>query len=237
MRETELNIMKKMMPTSEPVNRIIFHACIALLAMVVLQEDCFAVQMSGAPSLSEIVLFGICSPNELRTGNEPKTSQECVRRYLGAIPQKSWLWGFKPPTSSEDAPTTRRRNIIEQITVIHGEATRKTADAFGSAMLLWGEWEGMSEGPLAEADYVEQWLKQRPGTAIEPFLHLFMAHRLRAGYEAAKACHEKGLWPILARRYNDSLRSAHASGNQLISCIADDLDAQPFVYLEGQGRP
>ncbi len=23
----------------------------------------------------------------------------------------------------------------------------------------------------------------------------------------------------------------------LISCIADDLDAQPFMYLEGQERP
>lgn len=205
--------------------------------MVVLHEDCFAAQEPGTSFLSEIVLFGIRSPKELKRGKEPKASQDCVLRYLAAIPQKSWLWGFKPPTSSEDAPTIRRRNIIEQITVIHGEATRKTADAFASAMPLWGEWEGMSEGPLAEADYVEQWLNQHPGTAIAPFLHLIMAHRFRAGYEAAKAGHEKGLWPILARRYRDSLRSARASGNQLISCIADDLDAQPFVYLEGQGRP
>jgi hypothetical protein len=232
-----MNILQERMPTSESVKRAIFHTCIVLLAMVGLHEDCFAAQGSGTPSLSEIVLFGIRSPNELRTGNESKTSQACVRRYLTAIPQESWLWGFKPPTSSEDAPTTKRRNIIEQITVIHGEAVRKTADAFGSAMLLFGEWEGMSEGPLAEADYVEQWLKQHPDTAIAPFLHLFMAHRFRAGYEAAKAGHEKGLWPILAKRYNDSLRSARASGNQLISCLADDLDAQPFIYLESHGRP
>jgi hypothetical protein len=229
--------MQEMMPTSESVKRIILNTCIALLAMVFLHEDCLAAQVSGTPSLSEVVLFGIRSPNELKTGNELKISQACIQKYLAAIPKKSWLWGFKPPTSSEDATTIRRRNIIEQITVIHGEAARYTAGAFGAAMLLWGEWEGMSEGPLAEADYVEQWLKKYPNTAIAPFLHLFMAHRFRAGYEAAKAGHEKGLWPILAKRYKDSLRSARASGNELISCISADLDAQSYIYLEGQGRP
>ena len=229
--------MQKRMPSSETVKSIIFHACLSLLALVVFQKGCAAAHVSGIPSLSEIVLFGIRSPNELRTGNETKTSQACVRKYLAAIPPKSWLWSFEPPTSSEDAPTIRRRNIIEQITVIHGETTRRIADAFGSAMPLGGEWEGMSEGPLEEADYVEQWLKQNLGTVISPFLHLVMAHRFRAGYEAAMAGHEKGLGPILAKRYNDSLHSARASENPLISCIADDLDAQPFVYLEGQGRP
>jgi len=63
------------------------------------------------------------------------------------------------------------------------------------------------------------------------------AHRLRAGYEAARAGQEKGLWPILARRYRESLDKVRSSTNPLISCIASDLEAQAYVYLEGQGRP
>jgi hypothetical protein len=88
-----------------------------------------------------------------------------------------------------------------------------------------------------EANFVDNWLSKRPGTPIAPFLYLFKAHRLRAGYEAARARHEKGLWPILARRYREALDEAKSSTNPLISCIADDLEAQAFVYLEGQGRP
>ena len=205
--------------------------------MAVLHEDRLAAQAPGLLSLSEIVLFGIRSPNELKEGSEPSVGQTCIHRYLAALPKMSWLWGFRPPTTAEEAPAIRRRNIIEQITVLHGEAARDTAKAFAAAMPFWGEWEGMSEGPVAEADYAEQWLKQYPDTMIAPFLHLFMAHRFRSGYEAAKAGHEKDLWPILADRYKDSLRSARTSGNELISCIADDLDAQPYTYLEGQGRP
>lgn len=55
--------------------------------------------------------------------------------------------------------------------------------------------------------------------------------------EATRARHEKGLWPILARRYREAIDLARSSTNLLISCIADDLEAQAFVYLEGQGRP
>lgn len=48
---------------------------------------------------------------------------------------------------------------------------------------------------------------------------------------------EKNLLPILARRYREALKLAKSSSNPLISCIADDLDVQPFAYLEGQVRP
>ncbi len=75
------------------------------------------------------------------------------------------------------------------------------------------------------------------GTPIAPFLYLFKAHRLRAAFEAAKFGNEKGLWPDLAKRYKESLEKALSFGNPLISCIAKDMEAQPYVYLEGYGRP
>jgi len=95
----------------------------------------------------------------------------------------------------------------------------------------------MNEAPLKEANFADGWMNERPGTPVGPFLYLFQAHRLRAGYEAALAHHQDDLWPVLARRYREALGQARFSTNSLILCIAEDLEARPFVYLEGQGRP
>ena len=64
-----------------------------------------------------------------------------------------------------------------------------------------------------------------------------MAHRFRAAYETSLREHAKGLSPFVARLYREHLAAARGSSNRLIACIADDLDAQPHVYLPGFGRP
>jgi len=127
--------------------------------------------------------------------------------------------------------------LKEQMVAILGQQAHAEAEAFANAIPLILEWEGMSGGPVGEADFVDNWLNKQPMTPIAPFLYLLKAHRLRAGYEAARARHENNLWPILARRYREALNMAKSSSNPLVSCIADDLDAQPFIYLEGQGVP
>ncbi|MCU0599491.1 MAG: hypothetical protein MUE70_09585 [Desulfobacterales bacterium] len=191
------------------------------------------------PSLSEVVLFGIRPIRELNPSYFPEQGQPCVKNYLAAIPSESPLLGHRPPSGPDDAVEVRRRNMSEQIIVILGENARKEGALFASAVPLSAEWEGMSEGPVDEANFVDNWISNRPDTfiTIAPFLYLFKAHRLRAGFEAAKFGHEKGLWPILAKRYHESIDKARSFGNPLISCIADDLDAQPYVYLKDQGRP
>jgi hypothetical protein len=162
---------------------------------------------------------------------------ECFRKYLKAIPPKSYLFSTDGPLGQEDTLKYRQRNLEEQIVVILGEKAREEAKIFSQAVPLYTEWEGMSENPLNEASFVDNWLLKRRGTPIEPFLYLFKAHRLRAGYECAKAGHEKGLWPILAKEYKKTLEKALSFNNSLISCIIKDMEAQPYVYLEGYGKP
>jgi hypothetical protein len=190
-----------------------------------------------SPSISAIVLFGVRPAKELDLSTYRKDGQDCVKAYLDAISPKSYPWLQIVPPDPEGAVDARRRNLEEQIVTLIGEKTRREARAFASAVPLLAEWEGMSEGPVDEANFADQWLIRYSDTPIASFLHLFMAHRLRAGYEAARAGHEKGLWPILARQYRDTLDKARSSSNPLISCIANDLDGQPHVYLEGYGRP
>ena len=187
-------------------------------------------------SLSAIVLFGVPSLKEVKQNKNFKPD-ECFQQYLKAIPPKSYLFSAEIPSGPEDAVNYKRRNLEEQIVIIMGDKTRDEARIFSLNVPLYIEWEGMSENPLNEANFVDNWLGKRPGTPIAPFLYLFKAHRLRAGYEAAKAGHEKGLWPILAREYKKSLEKAMSSANPLISCIVKDMEAQPYVYLEGYGRP
>jgi len=188
------------------------------------------------PSFSAMVLFGIPSVKEIKQNKNLKTN-DCLQKYMKAIPAKSFLLSAAEPSGPEDALKYRQRNLEEQIVLVLGDKTRDEAKWFSLAVPLYTEWEGMSECPLDEANFVDNWLSKRPGTPIAPFLYLFKAHRLRAGYECAKAGHEKGLWPILAKRYKESLEKAMSYDNPLISCIAKDMEAQDYVYLKGYGRP
>lgn len=196
-----------------------------------------AAEPAGTVFLSEVVLFGLRSPNELKPEGYPDPEAACVRAYLNAVASNGFFRTMERPAHAEAAVQARRCNLAEQMVVILGQSVREEAQAFASAMPLMAEWEGASEGPVDEANFVDNWLEKRPGTSIAPFLHLFKAHRLRAGYEAARAGHEKGLWPILARRYREALAQTLSSSNPLVSCIAEDMEVRSYVYLDGQGRP
>lgn len=188
------------------------------------------------PYLSSIVLFGKPPVKEIKKNKNMK-SDKCFQKYLKAIPQDSYLLSANVPSGPKDVLDYRRRNLEEQIVVIMGEKTREEARSFSRAVPLRIEWEGMSEGPLDEANFVDNWLQKCPDTSIAPFLYLFKAHRLRAGYEAARACYEKDIWPVLAVKYKETLNKIMSSGNPLILCIGRSLEVQSYVYLEGYGRP
>lgn len=219
------------------MNRFLRYLCAAACAAVLSSDWCRGAEMQPleAPSLSEVVFIGLRPTKELNP--DPKEGRPCLRDYLAAIAPDSYLWAFESPSTSERAVLVRRRVLEEQMVAILGGEVRAEAKAFADAVPLMTEWEGMSGGPVGEADFVDNWLNKRPGTPIAPFLHLFKAHRLRAGYEAARARHEEDIRPILARRYREAMNKARSSTSPLILCIAGDLEAQPFVYLRGQGRP
>jgi hypothetical protein len=196
-----------------------------------------AAEQRESSALSAIVLFGVRPITELDSPSYGQEGRQCVKAYIESISPESYPLLQNVPSGPDDAVVVRRRNLEEQMVVILGRKARSAAKAFASAAPILAEWEGMSEGPLNEADFAEQWLSKYPETPIAPFLNLFIAHRLRAGYEAARNHNEKGLTPILARRYRVVIDKARSSSNPLVRCIADDLEAQDHVYLEDQGRP
>lgn len=188
-------------------------------------------------SLSAAVLFGDPWLKEIIGSKKFRSQNACLQKYLKAIHSGSWLLKSDIPENQEKVLQYRRRNLEEQIVVLLGETTRSEAHAFAQAMPFYLEWEGESEGPLTEANFVDNWMSNHSGTSLAPFLYLFKAHRLRAAFECAKASKEKGLWPVLALKYKETLEKALSFNNPLISCIAKDMEAQPYVYLEGYGKP
>lgn len=190
-----------------------------------------------AASWSGVVLMGVRSVDALILDRVPKKYRSGLQRYLREVPPESLLRSPALPAKPEETVQIRRRRLQEQMVVLLGRSALTEAEAFVRAVPLSPEWEGMSEGPLAEAELARQWLDRFPQTHLGPFLYLFRAHRLRAAYEAARRENAQGLWPILAQEYQKELARALRSSNEQIVCIAEDLKAQPYVYLEGFGRP
>lgn len=211
--------------------------CFVLLLLMLNHTAANQVMAGQAePSLSSIVLFGMPPVKEIQQSMNVKKN-ECLQKYLKAIPAKSFLLTATGPSEPEETLKYRQRNLEEQIVVLLSEKTRSEAKIFSEAVPLYSEWEGMSKNLINEANFVDNWLQKRPNTPVAPFLYLFKAHRLRAGFECAKAGHEKDLWPILAKEYKKTLEKAESFNNPLISCIVKGMEAQPYVYLEGYGRP
>jgi len=194
-------------------------------------------QLIKPPPISEVVLFGNRPIEELNPHLYPEEEKACVSAYLKAVSPGSYLRRRRAPLGPEQALKARRRNLEEQMVAVLGQHARSQARDFASAAPLAAEWEGDIQGPLNEADFADQWLKKHPNGLIEPFLHLFIAHRLRAACEIGINGEQRRLWPILARRYREALEKARTAQNHLISCIADDLEAQSHVYAHDQRRP
>jgi hypothetical protein len=207
----------------------------SLLLLCLMSLPSWAEEQRPQPSLTDVVLFANFPLSSLSPDVYTENRRSCAEDYLAAaIP----LFAGEKDTSSEDDRITLRRWRLERhIKTILGMASKDDAEKFAAGVPLGLEWEGMSEGPMMEADYAEQWLNGYPNSPIKPFLHLFAAHRFRAAYEAASREHAKGLIPIIAAKYRIHVQEAQSSGNPMIICLAGEMDALPYVYLSGFGRP
>ena len=120
-------------------------------------------------SLSEVVLFGVRPICDLDPSRCPEDKQPCVEAYLKAVPEASPLRKCPPPPAQDQAVAARRKNLEEQMAVMLGESARWDAKRFAGAVPLCLEWEGMSEGPLDEAELARQWLDKYPETPLRRF--------------------------------------------------------------------
>ncbi len=128
------------------------------------------------------------------------------------------------------------RRLEKTIVCSLGGAGIEEAAAYAGQAELAYEWEGMADGPLAEAAFARAYLAEHQATPLRPFLLLFIAHRSRCALEAmAREGDAEGA--LRARLdYRTHLEAALGERRALIRLAAAGLDALPFVYLEPRSK-
>ncbi len=207
----------------------------SLLLLFALSVPSGADEQRPQPSLTDVALLAGLPLSSLNPDAYTANYRSCVVDYLAAA--RPLFTKEKERGAENENISLRRWRLEHHINSIQGMKSRHDAEKFAAGVPMALEWEGMSEGPMMEADYAEQWLKKYPNSPIKSFLHLFAAHRFRAACECAGRERAKGLIRITAAKYRAHLREAQSSENPRIICIAGDMDALPYVYLSGFGRP
>lgn len=96
---------------------------------------------------------------------------------------------------------------------------------------IFYEWEGMHEGPLAEAEYAAQYLAENPETIIEPFLLTFLLHRYRAAWECATVNGEEAVAAQALEAFTGFYLRAGAYGDPTLALVARELKEAPSIYM------
>jgi hypothetical protein len=142
-----------------------------------------------------------------------------------------------------NAALEKKRGVEKAIvSLIDAAGIENIAAKFAEELPLSYEWEGFSDGPLAEADYVKKYLESNSGTPLKPYLVLFLIHRYRHGLEALK--YERGTESVNGDPQRLSLN--RETENKVIKLLDNYLniaknDPDPLVnwfaeYLENAKR-
>lgn len=183
-----------------------------------------SVFISGPGTLTSGDLADV--PEPLRT----RLSEYLKRRALFVSQYES-----RPADADEVARDAKRRSIERAIvSLIDVSAIETRAVAFVKDAPIAAEWEGRSEGPIAEAQYAEKVLQASPDSPLAPFLHVFAAQRYRAAREAAERSQDRQGAADANTRYRAHLQEARAARDPIYALIADDLERVPYVYIQSQ---
>lgn len=132
-----------------------------------------------------------------------------------------------------------QRQGIERaiVALVDTPGIAREAAAYARKAVDWYEYEGYPEGPLAEAAYAERYLTAHPNTELAPYLSLYLASRYRFAFETLVTKGSRVQQQSAARKYRLYLQRAKDADHELICAAADDLDRQPFLYMDLPGRP
>jgi endonuclease/exonuclease/phosphatase family metal-dependent hydrolase len=142
-----------------------------------------------------------------------------------------------PDPDGKDGFLPRQATERALVALFEAPGIAREAAAYARTAVDWYEYEGYPEGPLAEAAYAERYLARHPTTVLAPYLSLFLASRYRYAFETLMDKGSEAQQRSAARKYRLYLQRAKDVDDELICAAADDLDRQPFAYLDLPGRP
>src|SRR5215475_11977264 len=219
-------------------NRLPVSIVVALvLTAVNLYSDVFA-QRQFAGKLYKS-LFHDAPVINIKTANLPedlkRRLEEYKNRSLGFHPQL----GAYRALPSDKAPICDPGRVVEKgiVSLINSTGIEKAAAEYARSAKLYYEWEGVADSPLDEARYAEEYLERNPATMIKPYLILFLAHRYRCAYECLEFEKKFDEQKAVSEKYQRYLREAKEYSDRLVGLIAEDLEAESYLYLKTKNHP
>jgi hypothetical protein len=134
-----------------------------------------------AAAVVESLLFGLpMAPSALTSGLPADARQSLVKYRDRATQFKPTI--KRPAGVDSDGPTAEvyQKHVDMQRTVFslfERADSIRLAEGFSNEVILAYEWEGFSDGPLAEAASAVAFLAAHPNSPIQPYAHLFIGHR------------------------------------------------------------
>lgn len=223
-----------------------YFSIIFLVALIILPARSF-VFASGNNENTKVCLYkvilGECKPpTDIKVFPEKIRSR--VKIYLDRRTRfRSQLNLPKPSKQDRDYFIRKvgyeKKEELERgmVSLVGRKGIESVAADYAHHAILFYEWEGFSDGPLAEAQYAENYLDKNPETPLEPYLILFLTHRYRIvfeclGYENKTQEQEKA-----SLKYRLYLKKAKEHEDPLVRVAGQEIDQEPYLYINTRSHP
>ncbi|HMB27843.1 MAG TPA: hypothetical protein VKS99_07035 [Blastocatellia bacterium] len=219
-------------------NRLRISIVVALILAVVNLYSGVLAQRPFAGKLYKS-LFHDATVINIKTAKLPEDLKRRLEEYKNrSLGFHSQLGAYRA-LPSDKAPICDPGRVVEKgiVSLINGKGIETAAADYARTAKLYYEWEGFADGPLDEARYAEEYIERNPATMIKPYLILFLEHRYRCAYECLEFEKNFDEQKAVSEKYQHYFREAKVYPDRLVGLIAEDLDAEPYLYLKTKNHP
>jgi hypothetical protein len=179
---------------------------------------------------------GMLAPADLETVPEPLRTR--LTRYLAR--RTAFKSSYKSqPDSLQKVRSDAKKRVIERaiVSLIETPGVEKAAAEFVAAAPVAYEWEGMHDGPLAEANFAEGALKKDPSSPLAPWFYVFIAERQRVAFETYENEKSEEGMKASAAKYRAFIERARGVDDPIYAALVADMERLPYLYIKGMKHP
>ena len=186
--------------------------------------DAPARELSGAAAVADAVLWGKEMPAASITADLPRNVQSQLAEYRER--ERAFRSGLKPSPGAtpEEVRVHESRVGIERVVFClfaRGDSAR-VAPQYALDADIELDWQGLSEMPRREAQFIDRLLADLPKPWLAPYLNLVAGHRKLCASEMGGPTADAGS-PAMTEDARRQLTRARDGGNRLIQVAADHL--------------
>jgi len=178
------------------------------------------------------------SPTKLNINEYPKEYHARLLAYI-----KRWK-NVKSKMTNRKGSWEQQMAFGKQIQVERGivslintKGIEDLAAKYARSASISYEWEGMSDGPIGEAEDAEYYLVSNPQSPLKPYLILFLLHRYRIAFECFGFEKKPEKQSMASNKYREYLKMAKYEKDPLMGLMASDIDKQSYLYVKTVQHP